>query len=115
MPVMDIPVLFGKPPCANASVAVAIVAYQMRPREPLNYLGLLVQQPPARVTVGDDQGCDLPTSYNNLWESMGLALACFDCDDLPTPIINVTHLCSETFRKSVAQRVPPTVSIADKF
>ena len=26
IPVMDIPVLFGKPPCANVSVAVAIVA-----------------------------------------------------------------------------------------
>ncbi len=112
VPVMDFSMLFGNPPCVNAPVTVAIVAYQIKPREPLDYLGLLTQELAARVTVADDQACDLPTSDSNFWESMGLALACFVCDGQPTPIINIAHLCSGSFRKSIEIKVASITSLA---
>ena len=101
IPVMDFLVLFDKPSIANANVILAIVAYQVKPLEPLQYVGLLIQQPPSRVTAENDQACALPASDNNFWESTELALACFSYDDIPTPIINVAHLCSTAFRETV--------------
>lgn len=112
VPVMDFSLLFGKTPCVNSPVTVAVVAYQIKPLEPLDYLGLLTQEPPARVTVVDDQACDLPTSDNDFWESMGLAFACFYCDNQPVPIIDIAHLCSESFRRSTETRVASITSLA---
>ena len=77
VPVIDFLVLLNKPVYANASVGLAIVAYQVKPREPLEYLGLLLAQPPARLSIEDDQACELPTLENDFWGSTKLALACF--------------------------------------
>ncbi len=112
IPVMDFSLLVNKSPGVKMQQTVVIVAYQTKPREPLEYLGLLTQEPPARITVVDDQACDLPTSDTNFWESKELALACFEYDDQPTPVINIAHLCSEKFRKSIEQGVVSITSLA---
>ncbi len=112
VPVMDLSLLVSKPPSVKMPVTVAIVAYQTKPREPLEYLGLLTREPPVRVTVVDDQACDLPASDTDFWESKELALACFNCDGQPTPVVNIAHLCSERFRKSIEQSVASIASLA---
>lgn len=99
VPIMDLPMLLGLASRSGQFVGIAVVAYQTRAGMPLDYVGLPLEKPPVRIKVEDRQACDLPETDSDLWESIKLACACFTHDGRPVPVLNISYLCSESFRK----------------
>ena len=76
---------------------VVVIAYQNRPGAPLEYLGIAVSEPPARIPVDDDQICDPAEGYPDCLRAV--TVSCFSHDGRPTMILNLERLSSLDFRK----------------
>ncbi len=90
LPVLDIGAFLDGGDAAAAPLAV-VLAYQTRPREPLRYVALALEQPPVRVEVDDEQACALPEEHRAFWKSA--ALACFSLEG-GVPILDVAGVCA---------------------
>ncbi len=81
--------------------SLVVVAYQLQPLEPLNYLALVISKPPVRILVGDEQGCEPPEDNHPLLKFV--TMACFSQGDEPIPILDLKRLSSTEFLNKVMQ------------
>jgi chemotaxis signal transduction protein len=90
VPVLDFARLFIG---GNGAVrrALSIVAYQPRAQQPLAYLGIWTDTAPSRITVSDDQACELPPDWCEE-RLQNLALSCFAHEERTVPILNLANL-----------------------
>ena len=91
VPVLDFAPLFARGKGTAQRASLSIVAYQSNPRQPLDYLGIWIDEAPSRITVSDDQACDLPPDWCDE-RLQKLALSCFLHAEQPVPILNVANL-----------------------
>lgn len=71
--------------------ALSIVAYQPRAQQPLEYLGIWTDTAPSKITVSDDQACELPPAWRDE-RLQKLALSCFSHEERTVPILNLANL-----------------------
>jgi chemotaxis signal transduction protein len=78
---------------------LALVAYRLKPGDPIHYGGLMVQDYPSVVAVSNDQFAELPPD-RPAWRQ--IAVSCFCQDDTHYPIPSLSRL----FSKELAERAP---------
>lgn len=98
LPVIELSVLLDRSPTAGGASALTVLRYQKMSHAPLDYFALVVEKPPHRITVNDQQACDGPTSDHGIWQSSELVLTYFSQNGITTPILNLPYLTSEAFR-----------------
>ncbi len=105
VPVMDIDRLAGIPSDESGRL-LGLMAYQMQPGAPLQYLGLKLKVPPRKIKVDDEQACELPEGISEgLLEP--ICLSCFTYEDRSVVILDIASLCSAEFRDLVnAAKLP---------
>jgi len=86
LPVIELTVLFDRSPSAGRAAALTVLRYQKVAHTPLEYFGLLVEKPPHRIIVNDQQACDGPTSDHKIWQTSDLVLAYFSHNEMSTPM-----------------------------
>lgn len=98
IPLMDLRTLLGVDDVLPAK-DVVVLAYQVQPLAPLNYLALVLGGVPSMIRVSDEQACELPVTYSEILQTV--ALACFIHDEVETIVLDVTYLSSGAFREQV--------------
>lgn len=95
VPVIDINPLIAKP-YLDSMRHLCVVAYQEAPRTPLRHVAIVINGPPLRVPVDDDQACAVPPEYKG--ELAPLALAALELEGRAVPIFDIAYLCSTDLR-----------------
>jgi chemotaxis signal transduction protein len=90
VPVLDFARLFAGSKGASQR-SMSVVAYQPSARQPLEYLGIWTDTAPSRITVSDDQACELPPAWRDE-RLQELALSCFAHEERTVPILNLANL-----------------------
>lgn len=80
----------------SATPSVAVLAYQVAPGTPLDYIAIALLEPPVKIDVDDETACDLPQEQATLWSL--LVASCFSREGMATPIVSVVRLDSAEFR-----------------
>ncbi|MGI9303931.1 MAG: chemotaxis protein CheW [Gammaproteobacteria bacterium] len=91
VPVMELNVLLaGQPPQPPSNYHyVGVVAWQDQPRNPLQYGGLLLTEPPWQHWVHDNQMCE-PADERALWRQV--CWCCVSHENGIVPILNIQRL-----------------------
>ncbi|MCP4331794.1 MAG: chemotaxis protein CheW [Gammaproteobacteria bacterium] len=97
VPVMDITSLHSEDGENHENPYICLLKYQQAPQMPLQYLALLVNTPPRRIEIDDDQACELPEEIVRS-TLQPVAVSCFLYEDKPVVILDLTYLCSAEFR-----------------
>lgn len=100
VPVMDLEVLQGTKASSNQqeNPLLCILYYQSEPNTPLKHIALRVTGTPQKVLVADENACEVPESLQS--SPLGqVNLACFNHDELPVMVVDITRLCSAEFRE----------------
>jgi len=106
VPLVDLPALSGAGAAQRG--AIAVLAYQSVPLQPLEYLGLWVAQSPAKALVSDAQGCVLPEQLREP-ALASLVLSCFEHGGVAVPVLDVQRLASTSFSTPAE---PPLADLA---
>lgn len=91
LPVFDVVNWLGGKPHATGLPIAGVFAYQHKRGEMPQYGALWLAAPPARVSVADQQACDLPEPAS-AWRA--LAISCFEHEGAPVPILDLRRLYS---------------------
>jgi len=75
--------------------SVSVLAYQENPQDDLKYIAISLQQPPAKVSISDDQACDIQQIDNDIWRM--LSISCFTEQGIAVPILGIKNLASSEF------------------
>lgn len=91
LPLIDLNTLLRAYPDANPppSGHVLVLAYQVAPREPLQYGAVCAPWLVRMVGVTDSQQCDLPVD-SDLWP--WISLSCFDYEGHAVPVLDTSRV-----------------------
>jgi len=73
-----------------------VVACQSAPRAPLQYVGLLVLEPPTRIAVNSQAEISIPGSVNDILQQV--FISCFLHENKTVPVLDSAYLFSKKFR-----------------
>lgn len=96
LPVFDVVNWLGGALPPTGLPVAGIFAYQRGQGEMPQYGALWLAAPPARLSVTDQQACDLPEP-NSAWQA--LAISCFEHEGAPVPILDLRRLYGTVPRK----------------
>jgi len=100
IPIMDLACLFTGNQGVNDNPLIAIVAYETRQEEAVELGGLLLDAPPKRTQVDDNQACELP---EDTWDWHQLAISCFtEKDGSAVPILDLHRIFSNRLKTNRA-------------
>jgi chemotaxis signal transduction protein len=71
---------------------LAVLAYQNEPKSPLRYIGVALYAPPEKIKVNDDDACDWPEDFSEIWKPLTLAL--FIHKGITIPVLDIAGLCA---------------------
>ena len=92
VPVFDLAAWLTGYKASYSNPLIGVVAYQEKLRNTIEYGALHLSSPPRRVSVNDDQACELPDDEID-WRS--IAISCFaDSDQNPIPILDLSRIFS---------------------
>jgi hypothetical protein len=98
IPLMDLSLrLLARPAVPNA--LLAIVAFEKSPQAKALYGAILLNAPPRRIVVNDNQDCDLPDSPSG-WRR--LAISCFEqprCGSVP--VLDLAKVFSRPLKEDI--------------
>ena len=99
VPVMDMAAaLHGAHKKQSEESFLCMLSYQLAAKQPLQYLALRISETPRKITVDDDQVCELPTGVSSQLLA-SVSFCCFSYQQLPVAILDIAKLCSEEFRQ----------------
>jgi len=102
IPVFNLNPLFALPSMHNLH-HFGVLAYQARPKTPLQHIAVLLSGSPVRISVDDEQIGEVPEEFSGPFAD--LVLSCFEYKDLPVPILNIPYLASQEFGSAIVDVV----------
>lgn len=85
-------VLLTQPKFAPKTEYMAILAYQTEPKTPLSHIAVVLYAPPEKIMVSDDDVCDWPEVFPEIWKSLTRSL--FNYNGEVTPVLDIEALCA---------------------
>jgi len=107
IPIID----FGQliPAQSHINTSVAVLAYQLKPGDELQYMGIEIKQAPKKIFIDDAQVCDSQDIDRGIWQF--LSNSWFSYDNEALPIINISTLASAEFSQKAAQFISTAPSL----
>lgn len=103
LPLFDLTELAQEPIISAANAAgepgVVVVAYQIKPRTPLQYAGIAVCKAPSRIMVDDVQVSEFPAQYPE--QLRVVASSCFQHQSQPAVVLALERMITSDFREVV--------------
>lgn len=84
-------VLLTQPEFDVKTEHLCVLAYQTEAKTPLNYIGVALVAPPEKILISDDDACDWPDDFPEIWKTLTLAM--FTRKEKCTPILDIVSLC----------------------
>lgn len=79
--------------------SVCILAYQKKPGDVLNYIGVSLQEPPIKININDNQTANVQDIDHAVWRA--LSVSCYKEQEAVVPILGVQILDSASFRERI--------------
>lgn len=92
VPAWDVAAWLGAAAPGRASSLAAIIGHQTNRRGPVTLGALLIAEPPVRITVGDEDACELPRTSAR-WRA--ISMSCVRYNGEPLPILDLRLMFSD--------------------
>lgn len=111
LPAWDVAAWLGTAAPGRATTLAAIVGYQESRRAPVQFGALLIAEPPVRITVSDEEACELPPAPTR-WRA--IAMSCVSHGNEPVPILDLRLMFSHALAAGRSRSEPAPEPMAER-